>query len=393
MCSIQDPARKSPSRPPPDFSFPPKYTHSTTIAEVMTSTTRSRPDFISPSYPAISIARNPSPGPTHLPEILTPITPLSPAATRLTLLTVPLEIRLHIYHYVLLSHPIRHAHLAPVGDTSKKEDLRASVLKPQGLSFPSPAHHNSQPHCIQGKIPTALLISCNQIYNESRYLPFTTSHFSFVKWFHSGAYAARQFSRSLRPWQSGAMRYVSVEVLGRDLWVQGMEILGGGIGGGGTGAYGEKDGKGEWRELCRLWEGVRGLRLCIKGSVTLNGKKTAGNGEGGKDENPGEAELDQERNFEKRGLLNAQTGWVMDGLLKMKSLRWIELEIEDKDIDRHVKLAFCAELESLLNELGYKDDGWVGDIKVVFIERVPEKKAEVSSIGEPDNGEDWGGES
>ena len=181
---------------------------------------------------------------------------------------------------------------------------------------------------------------------------------------------------------------MSVEVLGRDLWVGGMASLGGGIGGSTT--YGEK-GLGEWRELCGLWEGVWGLRLGVKESIVLGRGvgHVSWNGQAGKRTDLDQAEIDQEkRTLEERGILNVQMEWVMDGLLRMKTLRWIELEIEDEDVDREVKLAFCAELERVLSEPRNREDGWRDDVKVVLVERVPEKE-EKFYVDEPGDEEVW----
>jgi hypothetical protein len=54
----------------------------------------------------------------------------------------------------------------------------------------------------------------------------------------------------------------------------------------------------------------------------------------------------------------------------MPSLRWIELEIEDEDVSRDTKLSFCQELASVLNERRDREDNWMGDVRVIFVERV-----------------------
>jgi hypothetical protein len=54
----------------------------------------------------------------------------------------------------------------------------------------------------------------------------------------------------------------------------------------------------------------------------------------------------------------------------MKSLRCIEIEIEDRNISRDTKLSFCKLLRKLLNKRGDRSDNWSGDVKVVFVERV-----------------------
>jgi hypothetical protein len=181
-----------------------------------------------------------------------------------------------------------------------------------------------------------------------------------------------------------------------------MARLGGGIGGGATSTrgFGGREGKGvgEWRELCALWDGVWGLRLRVKGSVVIDGlvaeveTQIGWNGEGGKWSSSPDAETEAhvslEREKEKeRGILNVQMEWVIDGLLRMKSLRWIELEIEDENVDRDVKLEFCAELESCMMELRNRDDDWMGDVKVVFVEPIIDVDGDGErncAAGEPD---------
>jgi hypothetical protein len=113
----------------------------------------------------------------------------------------------------------------------------------------------------------------------------------------------------------------------------------------------------DWKAVCGLWRGVWELRLCVKGSVGM------GMMDGSLGFN-GEWELDADAMIEQSGiLLDVRREWVADGLVKMKSLRVLELEIEDVDVEREVKLAFCRELEEVL-----KRDG--GGVKVVFVERV-----------------------
>ena len=172
-----------------------------------------------------------------------------------------------------------------------------------------------------------------------------------------------------------------------------MEGLGGGIGGGSTCGYGQSTAKGlgEWRELCALWSCVWGLRLVIKGSLFLDEKRGAGSGE--VEESRSSDFVADAKRYQERGLLDVDLEWVMDGLLRMKGLRWIELEIQDEDVDRESKLAFCAELESVLSDLRNEGFGWMGDVKVVFVERVPEKKAEAVHGKEPRSEEDWFGQS
>jgi hypothetical protein len=400
-------------------SFPPKYDSNSSIEEVITTKrteAREPPNFgfPFPSYPAAPLVKDPTLTPTHLLDIitLTSVDSSSPAKGP-TLLTIPLEIRHHIYNYVLVSHPIRHAHLSPnINQTAaKNEEFQSSMLRPQNISFPIPAYctlrttftssstpnapethprvisrvHHTRSTKIQGKIPTALLSSCRQIFSETRMLPFHENYFTFVNWLWSGVYAARKFTRGLRPWQSDAMRSTGVEVLGRDLCVNGM------LRHGGSGRTGGK-GVGEWMELCGLWSGVWGLSLRIKGSVLQRwsgevDENKGWNGQGsGKLSEEEMADAKERERLRDRSILNVEMEWVIDGLRRMKSLRWIELEIEDEDVERYDKLAFCRALEVTLTQLRNRDDGWQGDVKVVFIERINEEEKDFKWYGgEPGN--------
>lgn len=335
------------------------------------------------------------------------------------LLTIPLEIRLQIYHYVLLSHPIHHAHLAPLNsipDLSglNNEELHTTMVRANSpkttehitrtvVTKPSSSHPNSnytttpptsipQPR-IQGKIPTALLLSCRQIFAETHHLPWQTNTFTFINWFWSGVYAARQFTRNLPSWQSSEMRHVSIEVLGRDLWVGGLERCTSPKSS--TGGVGGREGKGvgEWRDLCGFWSGAWSLKLVVKGNLFVDRPTprdfSAVTG----------AAIDPDLVGSKACILNKECEWVAHGLLALNSLRYLELEIEDGDVNREVKLTFCAELEGALNTEERKEkrsDRWIGNTRVVFSQRskVVEKPVLTRGFvlygGEPGDESSWG---
>lgn len=167
------------------------------------------------------------------------------------------------------------------------------------------------------------------------------------------------------------MRWVCVEVLGRDLW-SGEKL--GRSNGGAAFEGGGKKGE-EWVDLCALWKGVRGLRLGIKGSVRFDKRRTleidgsAGwNGELGGVSNASNAEMD--RTEEENGLLNTDLEWIQGGLLQMTSLGWIELEIEDGDMQREAKFSFCQELATVLNKQRDRNDGRMDAVEVIFVERI-----------------------
>lgn len=208
-------------------------------------------------------------------------------------------------------------------------------------------------------------------------VPWEQNTFTFINWFWSGVYASRQFTRSLRPWQSDAMRYVGVEVVGRDLRVDGMAKLGGGIG------VTDKE-RGEWWELCGLWKGVWGLRLGVKGAV--GGEKKEVDEPGGWNGELGQVEEVGNEERKERGILDVNAEWVQHGLLLMKELRWVEIEIDDEDAEREEKIRFCGELEGAFNtqpHLSSMQEGEQGPekgkVKVIFIERLKVAEEPVSN--------------
>lgn len=152
------------------------------------------------------------------------------------------------------------------------------------------------------------------------------------------------------------MRWARLEVLGRDLqdsWA--CDMVGGTAGGG------------EWLDLCNLWSsGLWGLRLGIKGSITgsITGSSAIDKGwvEGGP--------LLEAEALKKisGGVLDVDAEWAVEGLGQMKALRWVEIEIEDMNIDRDLKVQFCVDLGKRLSTPERKID-------VVSVEKVEEMKA------------------
>jgi len=129
---------------PPDMTLPPRFTQDNDpIEEIITNTNslKNPPQF------GFSIIRQPTPIHKEMPEIMTPLTPLNStisAKQQLPFLRIPLEIRLHIYGYILASQPIFHAHLAPPPEPStfsssnaKTKEFHTSMFRPQGQSNPT----------------------------------------------------------------------------------------------------------------------------------------------------------------------------------------------------------------------------------------------------------------
>lgn len=334
--------------------------------------------------------------PTTPPTIQTPL-------ARPPLLALPFEIRLQIYTYIIASHPASHSHLAPAhviqpitssayflrainNDTTQEAGLFANTQKTHTYPFPTPITAVTTPASTItlalrgsgcGRIPSSLLRTCKQIYEEARLLPFEQNAFVFINWFSSGVYAARGFMRGLREWQRHALRYARIEVLRRDLensWVPSMA--------------GGRLGSGEWNDLCGLWSGDRetgegglwGLRLGIKGRI---GGSAEGIAIDGTDGNVQVMEMGTGGDYVAisklydTGLLNVDAEWVADGLCHMKALRWLEIEIEDEDIPKEKKVEFCVELGKNLTE---KQDR---KVEVLFVEQLPEKPKQEEVVPEP----------
>ncbi|KAF4979547.1 hypothetical protein FDECE_18037, partial [Fusarium decemcellulare] len=157
----------------------------------------------------------------------------------LTLLRLPLEIRLHIYHWLHLMSPVRHAQLAPWYPTPVHCQYILRPLEPDAVAEETSMKSDAEPETTDllspyrplSGLPTSLLRANSQVYHEARLIPFTQNEFVFVNWFASGLWAARAFTRALAPWQRAALRYVRLEVLARDVVVGGA-------------------GREEWRALC-----------------------------------------------------------------------------------------------------------------------------------------------
>lgn len=362
--------------------------------------------------------------PTYLPEIQTPMMGLDDSVTPLvtskptcpTFLNIPVEIRLQIFSYLLHTHPIRHAHLSLITTSSiaplyvseqflhttihshgssleyagfKLDTSSASPWSrpPSSLVFDardratdgnsSTSHQtvNCRTNPVpQGKIPTGLLVSCKQVYFEARSIPFQDNQFAFVNWFWSGIYAARRFSRGLSLWQSEAIRWTAVEVLGRDLCNGSLESSRASIGGlaGASLAssrIGSCKGIDEWVDLCRFWKGVWGLRLGIKGRVILTSLSMPVGSMGWNGELDVVAAPSSFKDV-RQSILDTDLGWIQKGLLLMNSLRCIRIEIEDDETSRDTKILFCRNLKYVLNKKRDRSDGWLGDVQVVFVERI-----------------------
>ncbi|KAK1597439.1 uncharacterized protein LY79DRAFT_507951 [Colletotrichum navitas] len=204
------------------------------------------------------------------------------------------------------------------------------------------------------------MCTSKQVYNECRTLPLHANEFVFFNWFSSGMWAARSFTRGLRPWQRDEMRFVRLEMLGRDFTGPTLK---------------------EWVELCGHWApGVQGLRLKILiggGLFEPTATFAALNG-----------------NAEARALgLAAGTAphsepvpeWIEEGLKRMRALTRLEVELTVLDWGNDEKIAWCAELERVLNDK--RREAGQENVTVRCVERFMEERGPKRQVSdEPTKG-------
>ncbi|KAK3382980.1 hypothetical protein B0T24DRAFT_519066 [Lasiosphaeria ovina] len=186
-------------------------------------------------------------------------------------LELPLEIRLQIYGWVHLQHPMRPAELmgypSPNYSAYFVETIVPGVLATRVEDEPTKMHRTTEdvattpppphpprqqhrllsPHRPLCYVPTAVLQTCRQVYAEARATPFHGNEFIFSTWFSSGLAAASAFvHKTLRSgWQRQALRFARLELHVKDLCTAGPRLR-------------------DWEALCEtLSPGLRGLRLKI----------------------------------------------------------------------------------------------------------------------------------
>ncbi|KAM0335296.1 hypothetical protein ACHAQA_000341 [Verticillium albo-atrum] len=271
---------------------------------------------------------------------------------------LPLEVRLQIYQWASLMHPLRYAQLAPWYPTPSyaaypHELIRSTADKEKDVE---PETRNGgrrllSSHRLICSLPSALLRSSKQTYNEARLIPFHENEFVFVNWFSSGLWAARAFTRPLQTWQSDAMRYVRLEVLGRDFSGAGLK---------------------EWMTLCDLWaEGLRGLRLKIL------------IGTGPVDPCVAFSELNGSAESQAMDIFcdpEPRPAWIEEGLRRLRGLRSLEVELASLDWDNDQKLAWCASLKRMLN--AEREASGLGHVTVACVRKLsaPKERAEARNV-------------
>ncbi|KAK3984839.1 hypothetical protein QBC44DRAFT_7911 [Cladorrhinum sp. PSN332] len=129
------------------------------------------------------------------------------AGPKPSLLSLPLEIRLTIYEALLWVCPIPLApDLAPGYPTPSPRTCVHSPLDASSSVVLMSAHRPL------GCIPTSFLLSCRQIYHESRATPFRQNEFVFQAFFSSGVVPAGVLVKRLAQWQREELRWLEIEV-------------------------------------------------------------------------------------------------------------------------------------------------------------------------------------
>lgn len=279
------------------------------------------------------------------PDISLDIVSQPPKGDRPSFMGLPLEIRLSIYRWVHLMGPVRHAELAPwYPSPVPTQYLMRSLLNQNPIAAESArsspgvssANRLLRPTRPLSGLPSALLRANRQIYGEARVIPFAQNEFVFMNWFSSGLWAARAFTRSLRPWQTDALRWVRLEIMERDL----------------RDDDGSSQGLREWVALCGVWAaGVRGLRLKMVGGRTVGEEREKG-------------KESVEAGDVAEGLLPGRK-WE-DGLVALRRLERLEIELEMADWRDEDKISWCRQLGERMRARG-------STVEVVCTERVKEK--------------------
>jgi hypothetical protein len=259
--------------------------------------------------------------------------------SRLTLLNLPLEIREQIYGWIYLMHPIKPATLAPWYPTPgyssyHLQRVAAEIPNQNATRFGGAGRDRIARNCDKQHLlspyrpvcgfPSSFLRASRQIYQECRMIPFHQNEFVFVNWFSSGLWAARAFTKALRPWQRNSTQYIRLELLVRDLAGAGLA---------------------EWAGLCEFWAvGLRGLRLKVQlswaGSITVDESKMS----------PAEREI---MSLEETG---ACKEWIHNGLKKLLALRELDIELVLPEWESQQKVEWTQRLERILNE--DRANGW-----------------------------------
>ena len=219
------------------------------------------------------------------------------------LLSLPLELRLQVYYWVMLSRPLRESSPLPgypVPEFKRhktvREDASSDDFCCDALLCPDRPLHG---------MPSALLQVSRQVYAEAREVPFRNNEFVFRSWFSCGLSIAATFVGCvLESWQGGSMRFVRIEADVVDLLDdQGLQW---------------------WRRLSVACTNLQGLRLRVV--------------------------VREQTNLERLRKDEGRT-WVADGQVgRMKALEKVEMELDVPQWCSKEKVVWCDALQRSLDE-------------------------------------------
>ncbi|KAK4160978.1 hypothetical protein QBC43DRAFT_108986 [Cladorrhinum sp. PSN259] len=238
-------------------------------------------------------------------------------------LSLPAEIRLKVYAHLVHSCPLPPPpDLAP-GYPSPSPNNTGCVYTQLVGSAASSSSRLLSAHRPLGYIPTSFLLSCRQVYYESRVIPFQENEFVFQSFFASGLVPAGVFVRRMEIWQRKEVRWVRIELRAEDLGFCGSKK-----GDDGVSEYGEMK---KWVEVCEGLKDARGMRL----RVDFRGwKRSMGH---------------IEEVVAGEGMLREDGRWVDEGLKRMKQLRWLEIEVVNLGMEDKGMFEWCKWVEGRLN--------------------------------------------
>lgn len=264
-------------------------------------------------------------------------------------MTLPIEIRLSIYEYVHASNKmiltnlaagypapaITEYHVRPVNVDVTGTNAAAATEKTDGASSERKPVKMLSPHRPSGKIPTALLLTNRDIYLEARVIPFHHGEFVFLNWWSSGLWSASVTTDKMTKWQLEETRYVRVEVRLDD--------------------FDGHDSIERWVKQCERWkDGLRGMRLKITSPCLPLDRRLV------RDTYAGLMALTDGKS---RGGLD-EWAWAQQGLVLLRRLERLEVELDVPGSTALVKLAWCQELQMLVGkEMGM-------GMEVVCVERM-----------------------
>lgn len=173
------------------------------------------------------------------------------------------------------------------------------------LCLATPSQHAYNIHSLDYQLTPNLLLVNHQIYDEARLIPFQQNVFDFDKWNGTGLMFCQLFLRRLQPWQRMNVRSIRLNALAVSLTSKTMVE--------------------RWLDICELLGrserrdgGLHTLQLTISGCIT-KWKET----------------------------FDVSAPWVACGLLKLRSLRSLELSMVVEPESAHLDLltAFISNLQ------------------------------------------------